>query len=108
KFRKARINVGLGTDTYPRDLISEMRWASNLCKIVETDFPLGTAADVFTAATLGGARALRRDDLGRLAPEAKADIVLIDMRSFRMGPYRDPIKALVQCGTSDDVDRVIV
>ena len=25
-----------------------------------------------------------------------------------MGPYRDPIKALVQCGTSDDVDRVIV
>src|SRR5207247_2159080 len=34
KFRKAGINVGLGTDTYPRDLISEMRWASNLCKIV--------------------------------------------------------------------------
>ena len=30
------------------------------------------------------------------------------MRSFRMGPYRDPIKALVQCGTSDDVDQVIV
>ena len=25
-----------------------------------------------------------------------------------MGPYRDPIKALVQCGTGDDVDRVIV
>ena len=25
-----------------------------------------------------------------------------------MGPYRDPIKALVQCGTADDVDRVIV
>ena len=108
KLRKAGINVGLGTDTYPRDLISEMRWASNLCKIVENDFTLGTAADVFTAATLGGARALRREDLGRLAPGAKADIVLIDMRSFRMGPYRDPIKALVQCGTSEDVDQVIV
>src|SRR2546427_383134 len=108
--RKAadELGVGLGTDTYPRDLISEMRWASNLCKIVENDFTLGTAADVFTAATLGGARALRRDDLGRLAPGAKADIVLINMRSFRMGPYRDPIKALVQCGTSDDVDQVIV
>ena len=25
-----------------------------------------------------------------------------------MGPYRDPIKALVQCGTSDDVAQVIV
>jgi len=108
KYRRAGINVGLGTDTYPRDLISEMRWASNLCKIVERDFTVATAADVFSAVTLGGARALRRDDLGRLAPGAKADIVLIDMRSFRMGPYRDPIKALVQCGTADDVDRVIV
>ena len=108
KYRRAGINVGLGTDTYPRDLISEMRWASNLCKLVERDFTVATAADVFSAVTLGGARALRRDDLGRLAPGAKADIVLIDMRSFRMGPYRDPIKALVQCGTADDVDRVIV
>ena len=51
---------------------------------------------------------MRRDDLGRLAPGAKADIVLIDMRTLRMGPYRDPIKALVQCGTGDDVSRVIV
>ena len=100
--------MGLGTDTYPRDLISEMRWVSNLCKIVERDFTVATAADVFSAVTLGGARALRRDDLGRLAPGAKADIVLIDMKSFRMGPYRDPIKALVQCGTSDDVDQVWV
>ena len=108
KFRRAGINVGLGTDTYPRDLISEMRWVSNLCKIVERDFTVATAADVFSAVTLGGARALRRDDLGRLAPGAKADIVLIDMKSFRMGPYRDPIKALVQCGTSDDVDQVWV
>ena len=108
KYRAAGVNVGLGTDTYPRDLISEMRWASNLCKIVERDFTVATAADVFTAATLGGARALRRDDLGRLAPGAKADIVVVDMRSFRIGPYRDPIKALVQCGTADDVDRVIV
>ena len=30
------------------------------------------------------------------------------MRSLRIGPYRDPIKALVQCGTGDDVDQVIV
>ena len=108
KFRRAGVNVGLGTDTYPRDLISEMRWASNLCKIAERDFTQASAAEVFTAATLGGARALRRDDLGRLAPGAKADIALISMRSFRMGPDRDPIKALVQCGTADDVDTVIV
>jgi cytosine/adenosine deaminase-related metal-dependent hydrolase len=108
RFRAAGINVGLGTDTYPRDLISEMRLASLVCKIVEHDFTVATSADVFSAATLGGARALRRDDLGRLAPGSKADVVLIDMRKLRIGPYRDPVKALVQCGTSDDVSLVIV
>jgi cytosine/adenosine deaminase-related metal-dependent hydrolase len=108
RFRAAGINVGLGTDTCPRDLISEMRWASLLCKVVEHDFLVATAADVFSAATLGGAAALGRDDLGRLAPHAKADIALVDMRKIRIGPYRDPIKALVQCGTSDDVRTVIV
>src|SRR5947199_7165284 len=85
-----------------------MRWASNLCKIVENDFTLGTAADVFGAATLGGARALGRDDLGRLAPGAKADVVVVDLGKLRIGPYRDPIRALVQCGTGDDVEQVWV
>jgi cytosine/adenosine deaminase-related metal-dependent hydrolase len=108
RFRAAGINVGLGTDTYPRDLVSEMRWASLLCKVVEHDFGVATSAEVFTAATLGGARALRRDDLGRLAPGAKADLVIVDMRKLRIGPYRDPIRALVQCATGDDVERVLV
>jgi len=108
RYRARGINLGLGTDTYPRDLISEMRWASLVSKIVEHDFTVATSADVFTAATLGGARALRRDDLGRLAPGAKADVAIVDLRSLRIGPYRDPIKALVQCATGDDVETVIV
>lgn len=108
RFRAAGVNVGLGTDTYPRDLVSEMRWASLLCKVVEHDFTLATAGDALTAATLGGARALRRDDLGRLAPGAKADIVVVDLGKLRIGPYRDPIKALVNCAVMDDVARVFV
>jgi cytosine/adenosine deaminase-related metal-dependent hydrolase len=108
RYRAAGINVGLGTDTYPRDLISEMRWASLLCKVVEHDFSVATSADVFSAATLGGARALGRDDLGRLAPGAKADVVVVDLAKLRIGPYRDPIRALVQCGTADDVEQVLV
>ena len=107
-YRKHGITVGLGTDTYPRDIISEMRLAALLCKVVEHDFLVGTAADVFTAATLAGAKALRRDDLGRLAPGAKADVVVVDLRKMRIGPYRDPIKALVHCGTTDDVEHVFV
>ncbi|MBI1735356.1 MAG: amidohydrolase family protein, partial [Candidatus Rokubacteria bacterium] len=108
RFRAAGVNVALGTDTYPRDLISEMRWATLLCKVVEHDFTVATAADALTAATLAGARALGRDDLGRLAPGAKADVVVVDLRKIRIGPYRDPVKAFVNCATTDDVEQVFV
>jgi 5-methylthioadenosine/S-adenosylhomocysteine deaminase len=70
-----------------------------------------SAAEVFEAATLGGARSVGRDDLGRLAPGAKADITIIDLRgrdSLRFGPVHDPIKSLIECGIGDDIDTVIV
>jgi cytosine/adenosine deaminase-related metal-dependent hydrolase len=89
----------------------QMRVASYVGKVVSHNLFAASAADVFEAATLGGARALGRDDLGRLAPGAKADIVIIDLEtrdSLRFGPVRDPIKALVECGIGDDVVTVIV
>src|SRR5436190_630777 len=111
KYRAAGINLALGSDTYPRDLIMQMRVASYVGKVVSHNLFAASAADVFEAATLGGARAVGRDDLGRLAPGAKADIVIIDLEtrdSLRFGPVRDPIKALVECGIGDDVVTVIV
>jgi cytosine/adenosine deaminase-related metal-dependent hydrolase len=111
KYRAAGINLALGSDTSPRDLIMQMRIASYVGKVVSHNLFAASAADVFEAATLGGARALGRDDLGRLAPGAKADIVIIDLEtrdSLRFGPVRDPIKALVECGIGDDVVTVIV
>jgi imidazolonepropionase len=37
-----------------------------------------SADEAVRAATLGGAKALRRDDIGRLSPGARADMVVID------------------------------
>jgi 5-methylthioadenosine/S-adenosylhomocysteine deaminase len=111
KYRAAGVNLALGSDTYPRDLIMQMRVASYFGKVMSHNLLSASAAEVFEAATLGGARALGRDDLGRLAPGAKADIVVIDLEtrdSLRFGPVRDPIKALVECGIGDDVITVIV
>jgi 5-methylthioadenosine/S-adenosylhomocysteine deaminase len=111
RYRKAGVNIALGTDTYPRDMIMQMRTASYVGKIASRNLKAASAAEVFEAATLGGARSLGRDDLGRLMPGAKADIVIIDLTgrdTLRMGPVRDPIKSLVECGIGDDVDTVIV
>jgi len=47
-----------------------------------------TAEEALTAATLGGARALRRTDVGRLAPGARADAVLLAAPSYTHLVYR--------------------
>lgn len=82
--------------------------ASYVCKDLEKDYEAATSWDVFNAATLNGANALSRDDLGRLAPGAKADVVIINLRNIRIGPYSDPVKILVHVATGRDVDTVIV
>ena len=108
RYRQLGINVALGTDTFPQDLISEMRLTGLMCRFAEGSFRVGRAQDVFDAATLGGARALGRDDLGRLAPGAKADIVIVDFRSIHFGAVHDPIKSLVEYASGSDIDTVIV
>lgn len=111
RYRNAGVNLALGTDTYPRDMIMNMRMASYLGKVTSHNLRAATAGQVFEAATLGGSRALGREDLGRLAPGALADIVIIDLSRrdvLRLTPSFDPIKTLVDCGIGDDVSTVIV
>ena len=108
RYRRAGINLGLGTDTFPQDMIAEMKWAAVTCKIEEHSVLAGTAAEVFNAATLGGAHALGRDDLGRLAPGAKADIVTIDLDQLHIGPVADPINVLIHHATARDIRQVII
>jgi cytosine/adenosine deaminase-related metal-dependent hydrolase len=95
KYRRAGVNLGIGTDTVPQNLIEEMRWATVLARIAAEDIRSTEMADVFHAATAGGARALLREDLGRLCPGAKADLVLVDLKNPWMMPARDPLRSLI-------------
>ena len=108
RYRKAGINVGIGTDTFPKDIISEMRYGALGSRVADKSFIAGHPRDVFNAATLGGAKMIGRDDLGRLQKGAKADIAIINLKDIAFGAVRDPIKALVETGTSRDVRTVIV
>ena len=107
-YRRAGVNMSLGTDTNPQSVIEAMRWAAVVSKIMERNTEATTAAHVFDAATVGGARALGRDDLGRITPGAKADLVLWKGASWGMTPLRDPVKNIVYNATPEDIDRVWV
>ncbi|HMK78821.1 MAG TPA: amidohydrolase family protein [Xanthobacteraceae bacterium] len=102
------VKIAIGTDTYPHNMIEEMRHALYASRIVARDvFDLRTR-DIFNAATLGGAAALQRDDIGRLAVGAKADIVLVDVTAPSMRPVRDPIQSLIYQAADRAVRHVFV
>ena len=53
-----------------------------------------TAEEALRAATVGGARALRRDDLGRLAPGSRTDAAILDAASYTHLIYRPGVPLL--------------
>ncbi len=95
EYVRAGVNMGLGTDTTPHNMIEEIRKAGTLARIGSRDLNNVSTGMLFHAATVGGARALLRDDLGKLAPGAKADVVLVDLGHPDMMPARDPLRSLV-------------
>ncbi|MDX2205652.1 MAG: amidohydrolase family protein [Hyphomicrobiaceae bacterium] len=102
------VNIGIGTDTYPHNMLEELRNALYASRIVAQDpFDLRTA-DIFNAATLGGAKALGRTDIGRLEKGAKADLVMVDLDSPAMKPLRDPVRSLIYVAAERAVRHVFV
>lgn len=95
RYRRAGVNIALGSDSFPPDLIRGMDYGNNIMKILDHQKSAGSAADYFRAATLGGAKALGREDLGRLSPGARADLILVDLSDLRTGPIDDPIRTLL-------------
>jgi imidazolonepropionase len=55
-----------------------------------------TAEEAVWAATAGGARALRRTDVGRLAAGARADFTVLDAPSYRFLAYRPGVPQVAQ------------
>jgi 5-methylthioadenosine/S-adenosylhomocysteine deaminase len=108
RYLERGINVTLGTDTCPQSMIEGLRWTAVVSKIVDRRTEVGTASDVFNAVTLGGAKALGREDLGRIAPGAKADLLVWDAESISMSPLRDPVKNIVYSAQSEDLRGVII
>jgi len=108
RYRAAGVNVALGTDVAPHNLIEEMRTAILAGRLASNDVRSIDAGSAFHAATIGGATALGRRDLGRIAPGAKADLVLVDLSHPLMQPARDPLRSLIYHAADRAVRTVIV
>jgi cytosine/adenosine deaminase-related metal-dependent hydrolase len=108
RYRRAGVNMGMGTDVSPHNLIEEMRLAAILARVAARDINTTSTAAMFHAATVGGATALGRDDIGRLAPGARADLVLVDLANPFMLPARDPLRSLMYTAADRAVRDVFV
>jgi len=108
KYTKHGIRLAMGTDCYPSDMIINMRLGSMMCRFAENSSYVASTADLYRAATIWGAEALGRSDIGRLAENMKADITVIDMDCFRMAQIDDPIRTLIMNGIGSDVKTVII
>ncbi|MGR0158828.1 chlorohydrolase family protein [Paenarthrobacter nitroguajacolicus] len=99
-YKAAGINISLGTDSFPPDLIRGIDSGVQLAKILAGTNDAGDVAGYFDAATVGGAHALRRPDLGRLEPGAQADLVAFSLGDIRDGVHEDPFRTLLLNGTA--------
>ena len=90
----AGVTVALATDCNPG---TSYTTSMPLCIALAVREMGMTVPEAVRAATLGGAAALRRDDVGRLVPGARADLMLLDAPSHLHLAYRPGV---------DLVDRV--
>jgi imidazolonepropionase len=81
----AGVRVALATNTNPG---SSYTTSMSFCLALAVRDMRMTIEEALEAATAGGARALRRDDIGRLAPGCRADAVVLDAPSPAHLVYR--------------------
>ncbi|WP_128477177.1 5'-deoxyadenosine deaminase [Halorussus pelagicus] len=106
------INVALGNDGPPcnntLDPFTEMRQASLLQKVEHLDPTTTPAKLVFEMATENGAKAAGFENVGRLRPGWKADIVGLTTDITRATPLHDAFSHLVFSAHGDDVEFTMV
>ena len=113
KYRKAGVNVGIGTDgaasNNDLDMFEAMRQTAFQLKLVSMDPTAISAAEALEMATLGGARALGRGQhLGSLEPGKLADLIIVGMSKARQQPLFEPMSQIVYASRGDDVETTIV
>jgi len=112
-YRKAGVNVGLGTDgaasNNDLDMFEAMRQAAFQQKLVTKDPTAVSAVEALEMATIGGARVVGQEArVGSLVAGKRADVIIVDMSRPRQTPLYDPVAQIVFATRGDDVQTMIV
>jgi 5-methylthioadenosine/S-adenosylhomocysteine deaminase len=109
----AEICIGLGTDgcssNNDLDLFAEMDTAAKLHKVDHLDPTVASAEAVLAMATREAARALGLgDEIGTLAVDKRADLIVIDTDKPHLTPMYNPISHLVYSVKGSDVTASVI
>jgi imidazolonepropionase len=93
RFLDAGVTVALATDCNPG---SSYTSSMPFCLALAVRDMGMTPAEALWSATAGGARALQRDDVGRLAPGCRADFAVLDAPSYVHLVYRPGVPLVAE------------
>jgi 5-methylthioadenosine/S-adenosylhomocysteine deaminase len=113
EWRKRNIPIALASDgpgsNNSQDMLEVLKFTACLQKVETLDATALLPENVLAMAYRGGASAMGlRDQIGRLAPGALADIVIVNLGRAHISPVYSPQSALVYNANGNDVDTVIV
>lgn len=108
RYREMGLKVGMGTDTSPPDMVLNLQTGIILSRVAAGSVTAVRSEDYYDAATVQGADAIGRPDLGRLQPGAKADIIVFDLDRPHTGQVIDPIQTMLLTGHGRDVSTVVI
>ncbi|SFJ38489.1 Cytosine/adenosine deaminase [Bosea sp. OK403] len=108
RYREMGVRLAMGTDTSPPDMIMNLQVGMILARTMAGSVHAVRSEDYYDAATIGGADALGRPDLGRLQPGARADITVFDFDRPHLGQVIDPIQTMLLAGHGRDFATVII
>jgi imidazolonepropionase len=89
----AGVSVAIATNTNPG---SSNTTSMSFCIALAVRDLRMTLEEALAAATLGGARALRRGDVGRLSPRARADAAILDATTYADLVYRPGVPLVAE------------
>ena len=113
RMQREGVRIGIGTDgaasNDSQDMFGAIKTAGLLQKVHHLDPAAITAPEVLRMATIGGAEALRMEQLtGSLEPGKRADVQLLDGNGPELAVLHDPFQQIVYGATPRSVSDVWV